>query len=175
MFIIAILAIVLEPWNTRICIRIDIGAIFWIVVKIKQKDHGSAFITGGSQKCLGAIPSFIKILINRNIVQFKGVKNIVADRRITDAKAWIKKYFIAASFSWFCLFCRIKGIKEYKLSSRPIQIDIQLFDVSVIIRPSNKVNENNIEYGFERNCIKIRKESNFPCFGLENLTVPEYF
>ena len=99
-------------------------------------------MTEGSQKWQGAIPNFI-IRLTINIAEVLGeAGERAAVSKIAEASAWIRKYLIAASFSWLVCVSVIRGIKEYKLSSRPIQIDSQLLDVNVIIIPRMRVAEN---------------------------------
>lgn len=55
--------------------------------------------------------------------------------RRPDARAWVIKYFIAASFSWLLEDCRRIGINEYNVSSSPIQIIIQFVEDRLITTP----------------------------------------
>lgn len=58
-----------------------------------------------------------------------------------DPSAWVKKYLMAASVSWWACLWSIKGTKERRLISRPIhanshcglEIQINDPDISVII------------------------------------------
>ena len=42
-----------------------------------------------------------------------------------DPKAWARKYFIAASFSWLRDLKVIRGINDIRFSSNPIHVKIQ--------------------------------------------------
>lgn len=111
-------------------------------------------ITIGNQKWNGAIPIFIinveesiiLIKISNFIITFK-VKTenkIIKNNKILEAKAWVKKYFNEASDVKILFVFIIKGMKDNKLISKPIQILNQEVDVILIIDPKNKVIKNNI-------------------------------
>lgn len=67
------------------------------------------------------------------------------------------------------------GTNEYRFNSRPNHSESQLFDVIATMSPRIIVMENRVVKGLEKKFIKIGKESNFPCVGLESLTAPGYF
>lgn len=90
-------------------------------------------MTSGSQKCMGAKPSFMARAIN-SIVGVGCVVSwvisqvpvfhaliILENKMIDEAVAWIIKYFVAASVArgWWCL-ARI-GMMARVFSSKPIQ------------------------------------------------------
>jgi len=97
------------------------------------------FIILGNQKWQGASANFIiKLIVNR--IDEKGeYRAREAVKRRPEAKAWIIKYLMAASFSWLMLDCRRRGIKEYMLISRPIQTTNQLLEVTEIKVPRRSV------------------------------------
>jgi hypothetical protein len=56
------------------------------------------------------------------LIQLFSIKNkIIENNRIDEAKAWVKKYFKEASEENKLFVLIIKGIKDNKLISRPIQ------------------------------------------------------
>lgn len=61
-----------------------------------------------------------------------------------EAKAWVKKYLRAASEVNKLFVFIIKGIKDNKLISKPIQILNQEEDEILIIVPKININKNNI-------------------------------
>ena len=75
------------------------GAIFWIVIKMIHWVQEIPCIIGGNQKWTGAAPSFrnraIKI-IDLGLVENRVIEAAPA-KIIADLRAWIKKYFKAAS------------------------------------------------------------------------------
>ena len=75
-------------------------------------------------------------MLNENI-------KIIANKRIEEAKAWIKKYFKAASEDIKLFVLIIKGINDNKLISNPIQAPNQEVDEIVIKVPLVKVIRNN--------------------------------
>lgn len=112
-------------------------------------------ITIGNQKWKGAIPVFIikddaRIIL---IFEFKFKKvfhsikkenKIIENSRTLDAKACVKKYFNAASEENKLFNFIVKGIKDNKLISSPIQILNQEDEQILIIVPKNNVDKNNI-------------------------------
>lgn len=67
---------------------------------------------------------------------FFNIKIIEENKRTVDAKAWVKKYFKEASVDIkLFLLSLIRGIKDNKLISRPIQAPNQELDVTVINVP----------------------------------------
>lgn len=112
-------------------------------------------ITIGNQKWNGAIPVFIineeaKIIlifefIFKNI--FHSVKNenrIIENNKILEAIAWVKKYFREASEENKLFNFIVRGIKDNKLISNPIQTLNHDDDLTLINVPRNNVDKNNI-------------------------------
>lgn len=64
---------------------------------------------------------------------------IIANKKIREAKTWIKKYLIEDSLEIKLLWSIIKGIKDIKLISNPIHIPIQEEEEIVINVPTVKV------------------------------------
>lgn len=152
----------------------ETGAIFWVVDRRRQVVQGRETIILGYQKCKGASPAFKARAIGKRNVNGGPIvvwaANILS-KIPPDPSAWVKKYLIAASFSWFELEKIIIGIKEYKLSSSPIQSIRQLLAESVIKSPNRRVNEKNIDEGAKKFIIKSRKESNLTEARLETLSL----
>lgn len=122
-----------------------IGEIFWIVDNTQHIFHLILFITIGNQKWHGAIPSFIRILIRRNIGPTPKRWEVSAlINNSPEASAWNRKYLMAASFSWLDLEVKRSGTKEYILSSRPAQIVIQLLDDKTTTTPNKRVKEKRV-------------------------------
>ena len=85
------------------------------------------------------------------------VKNIlikIANKRVAEAKAWVKKYFKAASDDKVLLLLIINGINDNKLISSPIQALNHELDEMEIRVPLTKVNKNNSLAEF----LKIKKK-----------------
>lgn len=61
-----------------------------------------------------------------------------------EARACVRKYFNEASEEYKLLCFIVKGIKDSKLISNPIQILNQEFDLILISVPKKRVNKNNI-------------------------------
>lgn len=107
------------------------GANFCHDDRIKQFNHEIDVITEGYHMWNGATPNLIANLID-NIADIKLMLGDVIHNEnlviisILDPSAWIKKYFTAASVSWYILVDDIIGIKHSKLSSIIIHINIQL-------------------------------------------------
>lgn len=139
----------------------DTGASFWIVDNVKQAGHDSDIMTLGNQKCIGAIPDFSRSPIRiRVVVRALCRLEVIPKRSDPDPRACVKKYLMVASFSWLLEDVIIKGINEYRFSSRPIQIVNQLFEDKTIIIPRRRVNEKNSDDGFMLLIIEARKELN---------------
>lgn len=142
-----------------------IGAIFCHVIKIKAFIHINPSITLGNQKWKGAAPLFsnneehIITLLKDELFDwidkgklFKYII-IIVNNKTADPIAWIKKYLREASVD-IKLLSLIRGIKDNKLISKPIQALNQEFDETVIIVPNIKINKNII---FEE-LLKIKKK-----------------
>lgn len=79
---------------------------------------------------------------------------IIENNKILEAKACVKKYFKEASEENKLFNFIVKGIKDNKLISKPIQTLNHEEELILIIVPKNKVNKNNILYEF----FKIKKK-----------------
>lgn len=117
--------------------RIDIGASFCIVLRIRQDHHEIDVITDGNHMWHGAIPSFITIdaiiSIDDSVGKLGVIIMIVASRSNLDPIAWIRKYLIIASNSWNFDEFTITGMKDNMFSSSPIHMVSQLLDDKIII------------------------------------------
>jgi hypothetical protein len=130
------------------------GAIFCQVKSIKPFPHVSPSITPGNQKWRGAAPIFsskddlIKVLIKgfdvKSVFEVPKIKaaNTTVNKRVAEAKAWIKKYFKEASVVIKLEELVIKGIKDRRLISRPTQAPNQEFAEILIIVPLKRVKMN---------------------------------
>ena len=145
--------------------RSTIGAIFCHVIKIILLIQLKPSITIGNQKWKGAIPVFIikedaKIILifelKFNIIfhSIKKENKIIENNRILDARAWVRKYFSDASEENKLFNFIVKGIKDNKLISKPIQTLNQDDELILIIVPKNNVDKNSILYEF----FKIKKK-----------------
>lgn len=105
------------------------GAIFCHVDKIKQFIQFNPFIILGNQKWNGAAPIFINkvkfIIIDINIFKLELlfiINKIKKNIKLIELKDWTKKYFKEASLiKYFLILGVIKGIKNNKFISNPIQ------------------------------------------------------
>jgi len=61
-----------------------------------------------------------------------------------DPKAWIKKYFKAASEEYWLFFVEIRGIKDNRLSSSPIQAPNQEEEEAASTVPNKRVEKKRI-------------------------------
>ena len=61
---------------------------------------------------------------------------MIANSNILEARAWVRKYFRAASDDFKLFISFIKGINANKLISRPIHILNQLFEDMVMVVPT---------------------------------------
>lgn len=117
------------------------GPSFCHVDRIRQFIHEIEDITDGNQKWHGAIPSFRMIA---EIRMYDGSGIELFSHSDDDAirinllpRAWIKKYFVAASCSWNLLDIIISGMNDRRLISIPHHINSQfVLDniISVLIR-----------------------------------------
>lgn len=112
-------------------------------------------ITIGNQKWKGAIPIFIikddaKIIL---IFEFKfkiifhsirKENKIIENNKILDAIACVRKYFREASEENKLFSFIVRGIKDNKLISNPIQTLNHEEELTLINVPRNSVNKNNI-------------------------------
>lgn len=152
--------IAVEIFEDKIYEMRAIGGIFCTVIKIMHCLQLSPCIIGGSQKCRGAAPIFNRSLkrINTTGAVKCSIKSVTLVSKIIELKAWIKKYFSAASEENEFRFDRIKGIKDIVLSSSPSHLVNQVADETAIVIPKIKVVENNHEAGFIR---RIKKRNHF--------------
>lgn len=160
-----------ERWNRGMYIISQIGIIFCQVARIRHCGQLRLAITFGSQKWQGAAPILIKILnIKRKGVKWAGNKDricgekegIIAASKEAEPIVCAKKYFIAASDSWFEDVKVIRGSIDSKFNSILAQIIIQLFLERAIIVERNRVEMKRDEKGC-RVIIKIDEELNFFC------------
>lgn len=89
--------------------RMDKGASFCQVRRIRPDDRGVPCVTSGTQKWKGASPSFmaramVRIIEDVGLIMFVTVHwpedirlIVIARRRSMDAVAWVRKYLVAAS------------------------------------------------------------------------------
>jgi len=143
--------------------RIDKGASFCHVDKIKHETHEIEAITDGYQKWQGTLPNFSKIAVVRimGIRSGREENDIHIDvfdiNSMADPSAWARKYFTAPSVSWLFLVWSIIGINLRRLSSiaphnriqfaldKAIKVLINIDrDVSIMVGEINKVHE---DYG----------------------------
>lgn len=107
-------------------------------------------ITFGNQKWKGAVPIFNinvkEIIIGHNSEKYVIwkeklliiIKEIIKNNIIEDDRAWIIKYLIEDSEDIKLLFLIIKGIKDNKLISNPIQIlNHELAEIVMIVPKVN--------------------------------------
>lgn len=103
------------------------------------------FISGGNHMWHGAIPIFV-ISPNSRAREEKGfgkaVMEMAPNRIRPDPIDCTRKYFTAASVSWF-IFDRVsRGIKDRRFTSRPTQTISQLFADRARKVPRSSVREN---------------------------------
>lgn len=100
---------------------------------------------------MGAIPLFINIekeikilkLSNKKIFELKNKKKIkIENNKIIEARAWTKKYFNEDSVENKFFDLIIRGIKDNRLISKPIQILNHEVEEIVIKVPIIKVEKN---------------------------------
>ena len=101
----------------------DKGATFWTVIRIIRRGQDIPSIIWGNQKWKGAAPNFNNSAETIRIEETSAENNINEPLIIMkeDPKAWIKKYFKAASEEYRLFIVKIKGIKDIRLSSNPTQ------------------------------------------------------
>jgi hypothetical protein len=119
-------------------------------------------ITLGNQKWKGAAPIF-NIIVEEIAIEIKlklilkveNMKNkIIKNKKIAEAIAWVKKYFKEDSEDIKFFETIIKGIKESKLISKPIQILSQEVEDTAIKVPKIIELKNKNLYEF----FKIKKK-----------------
>lgn len=106
------------------------GAIFCHVIIIILFIQFNPLITLGNQKWKGAAPNFnikadtnIIVIIPLFIISFmySVIDTIIDINRTEEARAWVRKYFSAASVDIKLFLAVIRGINASKLISNPIQ------------------------------------------------------
>lgn len=131
-------------------IKTIIGAIFCQVNITKEFIQDRPSITSGNQKWNGAAPILVNIaesIISDKpilISVFLVIIIMIPIMNAVEARAWVMKYFIAASDSILFFVFLIRGIIDRRLISRPIHIIIQFLDEIVISEPVIVVNKNNV-------------------------------
>lgn len=103
--------------------RIDKGANFCHVDRIRHDIHEIDAITDGYQKWHGTLPSFSSTAM----VNISGIRlgreeygihiEVLAISKRADPKAWAKKYFTDPSVSWLFFVCNMIGINLRRFSS----------------------------------------------------------
>ena len=128
--------------------RIDSGAIFCHVSRIRPEDMEIPCVTSGTQKWNGASPSFIAkavvIMIDAmGLRSFDTVHCPECSRlmmipiiRSIEAVACVRKYFVAASMARGLYFFMRMGIMANRFISKPIQTISQWEAVITIIVPA---------------------------------------
>lgn len=106
------------------------GFNFWTVNKINKTAHLKDSTILGTQAWKGAAPNLIKIAtknkkLTKSLKPFSKGDNTKLKRKITEAKAWVKKYLIEESLKPLELFKSKRGIKARVLTSRPTQHKIK--------------------------------------------------
>lgn len=121
--------------------------------KIKALIQDNPSITLGNQKWNGAAPIFnsiveliIKFWYNK-LFKLNNKLNFIiyiieTNKKISEAKVWVKKYLIADSLERIFLLSIIRGINDNKLISNPIHIPSQEEDEIEIIEPAINVDKN---------------------------------
>lgn len=108
--------------------------------------------TSGNQKCRGAAPIFInrakfkrgdlKLEISKNLEYLKLAIKIIEKIKVAEAMAWVIKYFKEASAENLFLNDFIKGIRDKRLISNPIQaVNQEVAEIEMIV-PKIKLKEN---------------------------------
>jgi hypothetical protein len=124
------------------------GASFCQVTRIRQFSHDNEVITEGNQKWQGAVPNLKSKAIIRVVQAIKWGKEGYHKENLNinisaEPRACARKYFTAASVSWFICEETIKGINLIRFSSILTQINSQLdlemtikVDITIIIEAS---------------------------------------
>lgn len=106
--------------------KIKSGLNFWNVSKTNNtlQLRGSTIL--GTQAWKGAAPSLIKRASKNNKLNIlpamsKNEEITKLNRRITEAKAWVRKYLIVTSLNPFEFLLNNRGIKANVLISNPTQ------------------------------------------------------
>lgn len=132
--------------------RIDSGAIFCHVSRIRPEDMEIPCVTSGSQKWNGANPSFIAraVVIIMDAMGFRSFETVHCPEcsklmmipiiRSMEAVACVRKYFVAASMARGLYFFMRIGMMASRFISKPIQTMSQWEVVITIIVPEITVN-----------------------------------
>lgn len=96
----------------------------------------------------------IKLKFNIQFMFMKINKEIIANKRIKEANVWVKKYFRVLSLEFKFLLSFIRGIKDNRLISNPIQALSQEF-AEILIRVPKKRHKIKIKYD---EFLKIKKK-----------------
>lgn len=151
--ILKIIIVKKKYWKFILYIIKTMGVIFCHVNRIKQFNQFKPSITSGNQKWNGAIPIFVskaelKIIIIELSIFFRSrcelASIIIENKRIKEAKAWVRKYFIELSVERIFLLCWINGMNANKLISKPNHIPIQVNEEIEINLPVNRIIKNKI-------------------------------
>ena len=119
--------------------------------------HLSIFIVMGNHQWHGVSPSFV-VRLMRNRVVIRLFVRLISWRnmwveldiiRIIEAAAWIRKYFVVASVSWFWEDMVIIGMKDRRFSSSPIHIKSQFLDDKEMEVPKMSVAVKRKKWGME--------------------------
>jgi len=137
------------------------GATFWTVIRATACGQLKPSMTVGNQKWKGAAPALSSKEISKKVLA-KSADSIdnEADKMINEEpRAWIRKYFKAASEEYWLFLDEIKGIKDNRLSSSPTQAPNQDEEETDKVVPRKRVNRNKT-WG-EENKIKKRGGGTF--------------
>jgi hypothetical protein len=111
--------------------RIERGANFCQVDKIRHEVHETEAITEGYQKWHGTLPSFSKIaVVSMSGMIFGREENDIHSDVLdisnkADPRAWARKYFTDPSVSWLFFLCIIMGVNLRRFSSMAAHRRIQ--------------------------------------------------
>lgn len=137
------------------------GASFCHVIKRKQFNHDNPSITEGNHIWKGAAPIFSNKV--REIIEFMIVSSdvgiiifkIIRVNSMDDAKAWMIKYFMAASVDIMFSLEDMRGMNDIRLISRPIHVAGHELDLIEIKVPRINMSKNK---SFEELKIEIKKK-----------------
>lgn len=120
------------------------GKIFCQVESRRQRCQLRPDITLGNQKWSGAAPAFIispeiTRSLGRSMGRLVELTHEAPVSRRRDPKVWVRKYFVAASYSLLLGVLTISGIKAKRLSSIPIYIVTQFVAERAINVPDKVV------------------------------------
>ena len=139
------------------------GATFCTVIKMMHSGQEIPCITLGNHRWKGAAPIFInradRIIISGVCKWGEKIRATgVALTIIADPRAWIRKYFNAASEVYILVLDVMRGKKDNKFNSKPIQaINHEVEDVA-ITAPRSRVH---VKITLLRERVTIKKRSNF--------------